>query len=82
MLIKIRINQKNNNIDSKLLNVLDYLKRLNDEINDGKLLFNGSNKEIINFITFNKPLNFISAIFIGEISFKKAEINQRNLNKK
>ena len=88
--------QQNNNIDSKPLNVYDYLKSLsqeakdlidklkdaNDDIGDGKLLFIGSNKERFNFNTFNKPLNFISAIYNGEISLKEAEIKQRDLDKR
>ena len=88
--------QQNNNIDSKPLNVYDYLKSLsqeakdlidklkdaNDDIDDGKLLFIGSNKERFNFNTFNKPLNFISTIYNGKISLKEAEIKQRNLEKK
>ena len=63
--------QQNNNIDTKPLNVFDYLKSLsqeakdlmdeieevNDDIDDGKLLFIGSNKETFIFNTFNKPLN-------------------------
>ena len=63
--------QQNNNIDKKPLNVFDYLKSLsqeakdlmdeieevNDDIDDGKLLLIGSNKETFNFNTFNKPLN-------------------------
>ena len=41
-----------------------------------------SNKKQFNFNTFNKPLNFISAIYNGEISLKEAEIKQRDLDKK
>ena len=75
-------NQQNNNIGTKPPNVFNYLKSLSpeakylmDEIEDadddidyGKLLFIGSNKEKFNFNTFRKPLNFISAIYNGEIS--------------
>ena len=89
-------NQQNKNIDTKLPNVFHYLKILsqeakdlidetedaNDDINDGKLLFIGINKERFNFNTFNKPLNFISAIYNGEISLKEAEFKQRDLEKK
>ena len=32
--------------------------------------------------TFNKPLNFILAIYNGEISLKEAEFKQRNLKEK
>ena len=35
-----------------------------------------------NFNTFNKPLNFILAIYNGEISLKEAEFKQRNLKEK
>ena len=35
-----------------------------------------------NFNTFNKPSNFISAIYNGEISLKEAEIKQRDLGKR
>ena len=44
-----------------------------DDINDGTVLFIGTNKEKFNFNTFNKPLNFILAISNGEISLKEAE---------
>ena len=74
--------QQTNNIVTKPPNVFNYLKSLSpeakylmDEIEDadddidyGKLLFIGSNKEKFNFNTFRKPLNFISAIYNGEIS--------------
>ena len=61
---------------------MDEIEDANDDINNGKLLFIGSNKERFNFNTFNKPLNFISAIYNGEISLKEAEIKQRDLDKK
>ena len=75
--------------------MFDYLKSLRleakdlmgeikdaiDDIDDGKLLI-GSNKERFNFSTFNKPLNFISAIYNGEISLKEADIKQRDLDKR
>ena len=54
----------------------------NDDIGDGKLLFIGSNKERFNFNIFNNPLNFISAIYSSKISWKEAEIKQRDLEKK
>ena len=79
-----------------MLNVFDYLKSLSqeakeskDEIKDAdnnidiyKLVFPGSNKEKLSFNLFRKPLNFISAIYHGEISLKEAEFLQRNLEKK
>ena len=52
---------------------MDEIKDTNDDIDDGVLLFIGSNKEKFNFNTFNKPLNFISAIYNWEISLIEAE---------
>ena len=60
----------------------DEIEDANDDIDDDKLLFIGSNKERFNFNTFNKPLNFISAIYKGEISLKEAELKQKNIEKK
>ena len=97
MMINIKKKQKqNNNIDTKPPNVFDYLKSLsqeakylideiedaNDDINDGRLLFIGSNRKKFNFNTFKKPLNFLSAIYNGEILLKEAEFSQKNLGKK
>ena len=62
--------------------MIDEIEDADDDIDDGKLLFIGSNKEKFNFNTFNKPLNFISAIYNGEISLKEPEIKQRNLEEK
>ena len=94
--MRIKKQQQSNNIESQPINVFDYLKSLsqeekdlmdeieeaNDDIVDSKLLFIDSNKKKLNFNTFNKPLNFISTIYNGEISLKKAEFKQRNLEKK
>ena len=88
--------QQNDNINTKPPNVFNYLKILSqkaehlrdeiedadDDVNDGKLLFIGINKEKCNFNTFRKPLNFISAIYNGKISLKEAEIAQRKIEKK
>ena len=86
--MKIRIKkQENKDVGLNPLNVFDYLKSLSqeakdlmdeiedadDDIDGGQLLFIGSNKEKFNFNTFNKPLNFISAIYNGEISLIEAE---------
>ena len=93
---KYKKTQQNNNIDTKPLNVFNYLKSssqkvenlmdeikdADDHIDDGKLLFIGSNKEKFNFNTFNKPLNLILAIYNGEILLKEAEFKQGNLEKK
>ena len=61
---------------------MDEKKDAHDDIYDDKLLLIGSNKEKFNFNTFNKPLNFISAIYNGEISLKEAEFFQKKLEKK
>ena len=61
---------------------MDEIKDTDDDIDDGKLLFIGNNKEKFNFNTFNKPLNFILAIYNGEVSLKEAEIKQIDLEKK
>ena len=93
---KYKIKQQNNNTDTKPPNVFNYLKRLsqnaedlmneiedaNDDIDDGKHLFICGNKEKFNFNTFREPLNFISAIYNGEISLKEAGFFQKNSEKK
>ena len=93
---KYKKNQQNNNTDTKLPNIVDYLKSLSQEANDlvdeiedvdydiddGKLLFIGDNKEKFNFNTFSMPLNFLSDIYNRKISLKEAELNQRNSEKK
>ena len=61
---------------------MDEIEDANDGINYGKLLFIGSNNEKFNFNTFNKPLNFISAIYNGKVSLKEAEISQRKIQNK
>ena len=61
---------------------MDEIEDADDDIDDGKLLFIGSNKEKFNFNTFNKPLNFILAIYNGEILLKEAEFKQGNSEKK
>ena len=61
---------------------MDEIKDTDNDIDDGKLLFIGNYKAKFNFNTFNKPLNFILAIYIGEVSLKEAEIKQIDLEKK
>ena len=61
---------------------MDETRDAKDDIDNGKLLFICSNKERFNFSTFNKPSNFISAIYNGKISLKEAEISQRKLHKR
>ena len=52
---------------------MDEIEDADDDIDDGKLLFIGSNKEKFTLNTLNKPLNFISAIYNGKISLKEAK---------
>ena len=84
--------QQTNNIDTKPSNIFNYLKSLrqetedlmyeieeeNDDIDIYKLDFIGSDREKFNFNTFRMPLNFLSAIYNGEISLKEAEFKQRD----
>ena len=88
--------QQNNKIDTKPPNVSDYLKSLsqeakdlmdeieetNDDIDYNKLFFVGSNKEKFNFNIFGTLLNFLLDIFNGKITLKRAEIKQRDIEKK
>ena len=89
--------QQTNNIDTKSLNVFNYLKSLSQEANDlmdeieeanddidiYKVLFIVSNKKNFNFnILIKIPLIFLSAIYNGEISLKEAEISQRKIEMK
>ena len=53
-----------------------------DEKDNKDDFFIGNNREKINFNIFRKPLNFLSAIYRGDISLKEAEINQKKLEKK
>ena len=57
---------------------MDEIEDADDDIENNKLLFIGSNKEKFNFM----PLNFLSAISNGEISLKEAAISQKILEKK
>ena len=63
-------------------NLRDEIKDANDVINIYELVFIGSNKKKSIFNTFKMPLDFLSAIYNGEISLKEAEIQQRDLEKK
>ena len=60
---------------------MDEIEDSDDDIDVYKLVFIGSNREIFNFNIFRRPLNFLSAMYNGEITFKKAEILQRDLDK-
>ena len=80
--------QQINNIDTKPAKVFNYLKGLSqkakdlmdeiengdDDIDDYKLLFIGSNKENFNFYSFDMPLNFLSNIYNGKIFIKISRI--------
>ena len=62
---------------------MDKIKDADDDIDIYKLVFSSNNRKKFNFyrITFRIPLNFLSAIYNGEISLKEAEIKQRDLEK-
>ena len=61
---------------------MNEIKDADNDIDIYKLVFIGSNKEKFSFNTFSMPLNFLSAIYNGQISLKEAEFFQRNLEKK
>ena len=82
-MIKTRIKkQQNNSIDTKPLNVFDYLKSLsqeakdlmdeiedvNKDINIYKLIFIGSNRGKLSFNIFRMTLNFLSSIYNGQVA--------------
>ena len=96
-MIKIRTKKQSNiNIDLKLPNVFNWLKTLSqeakdvidimedadDDIDNNKLPFIGSNKEKINFNIFSMPLNLLLDFFNGKITLTKTEINEWDLNEK
>ena len=62
--------------------MIDGIEDANNDIDYNKLFFIGIKKEKFNCNTFSTQLNFLVDILNGRITFKKAEINQRNLNKK
>ena len=61
---------------------MDEIEDADEDIDICKLVFVGSNKEKFSFNIFRIPLNFLSAIYNGEITLKEAQIFQRNLEKK
>ena len=61
--------------------LMDQTKDADDDIDDVKLLFIGSNKEKFNFNTFRMPLNFLSDIDNAKTSLNKAEFEQKDLEK-
>ena len=86
------IDTKPSNISNYLKSLSPEAKDLMDKIEDddhddddidiNKIPFVGSDRETFNFNTFRMPLNFLSAIYNGEISLKEAEFTQRGLEKK
>ena len=62
--------------------MIDEIEDADDDIDDDKPYFIGSNKKKFNCNTFTKPLNFILAIYNGEISLKEAKFSQKNLQKR
>ena len=61
---------------------MDEIEDADDNIDDGKLSFIGSNKEKFNFNSFRKLLNFISAIYNGNISLKEHNFFKKSQKKK
>ena len=61
--------------------LMDEIEDANSDNDYNKPFFTDSSKEKFNFNVFSTPLHFLLDIFNGKITFKKAEINQRNLNK-
>ena len=88
--------KKTNNLDTKPLSVFNYSKNLSQKTNNlmdeieetnkdtdiHKFAFIGRNKENFNFNVFHMPLNFLLNIFNAKTSFKKAEFEQREIEKK
>ena len=68
-------------LSQKKNDLMDEIEDSDDDIDVYKLVFIGSNRKIFNFNIFRRPLNFLSAMYNGEITFKKAEILQRDLDK-
>ena len=60
---------------------MDEIKDAENGIDIYKLVFLGSNRQKFNFNIFKKPLNLLSTIYNGDITLKKAEILQRDLDK-
>ena len=63
---------------------MDKVKDADDDIDIYQLVFISNNRKKFNFyrIIFRIPLNFLSAIYNGEIPLKEAKIKQRDLEKK
>ena len=61
---------------------MDEIEGINGDIDINKLVFIGRDREKFNFNTFRMPLNFLQDIYNEKISLKKAEFEQRGLEKK
>ena len=57
----------------------DEIKNAENDIDKYKLAFISSNRQKISFKLFRMLLNFLSAIYNGEISLKEAEFLQKDL---
>ena len=53
---------------------MEEIKEAANNIDKRKLIFTGSNREKFNFNIFRRPVDFLSAIYNGEISLKEAQI--------
>ena len=60
---------------------MDEIKDAENGIDIYKLVFLGSNRQKFNFNIFKKPLNLLSTIYNGDITLKKADFLQRDLDK-
>ena len=69
-------------LSQKAKDLMDEIEDADNDIDNNKLLFIGSNRKKINLNIFRMPLNFLSAIYNSEISLKEAEISQKKLEKK
>ena len=58
------------------------IEERNDDIDIYKLVFISSSKETFNFNKFRMLLNFLSAIYNGEISSKKQNLSKEKQKKK
>ena len=62
--------------------MIDIIEDADNDIDNNKLPFIGSNKEKINFNIFIMPLNLLLDFFNGKITLTKTEINEWDLNEK
>ena len=69
-------------LSQKAKDLMDEIEDADNDIDNNKLLFIGSNRKKINLNIFRMPLNFLSAIYNSEISLKEAEISQKKTREK